>query len=75
MSAGVPGTVAATLTSIPSAAIYNPVTLRAINAIYKASTPGMKRQALSKFAEVAGNDKALRTVYNAIQSDIQGQNQ
>lgn len=75
MSAGVPGTVAATLTSIPSAAIYNPVTLRAINAIYKASTPGMKRQALAKFAEIAGNDKALRTVYNAIQSDIQGQNQ
>jgi hypothetical protein len=56
---------------LPAGAIYNPASIKLINAVYKAASPGAKRQALAALATKAGNDKALRVVYNAIQNDIQ----
>jgi hypothetical protein len=60
----------AVLTSIPTAVLYNKNTVAVLNKIYSASNPGTKRIALSKLADLATNDKNVRTIYNAVQADL-----
>lgn len=60
----------AVLTSMPAAVLYDKNTIAILNKIYSASTPGSKRIALSKLADLATNNKNVRTIYNAVQADL-----
>jgi len=56
--------------SVPTVALYNKNTIGLLNKIYAASNAGDKRIALSKLADLATNDKNVRTIYNAVQADL-----
>jgi hypothetical protein len=64
------GVVTGLLKSVPAAALYDKNTVAILNKIYSASNPGTKRIALSKLADLATNDKNVRTIYNAVQADL-----
>ena len=64
------GLIAAIPTSVPAAVLYNKNTIGLLNKIYAASNAGDKRIALSKLANLATNDKNVRTIYNAVQADL-----
>lgn len=64
------GLIAAIPTSVPAAVLYDKNTIKLLNNIYAASNPGVKRIALSKLADLATNDKNVRTIYNAVQADL-----
>jgi hypothetical protein len=64
------GLIAALPTSVPAAILYNKNTIGLLNKIYSASNAGDKRIALSKLADLATNDKNVRTIYNAVQADL-----
>jgi hypothetical protein len=66
----VAGLIAAIPTSVPAAVLYNKNTIGLLNKIYAASNAGDKRIALSKLADLATNDKNVRTIYNAVQADL-----
>ncbi len=70
MQSPVAGLIAAIPTSVPAAVLYNKNTIALLNKIYTASDPGSKRMALSKLADLATNDKNVRTIYNAVQADL-----
>jgi hypothetical protein len=56
--------------SVPTVALYNKNTIGLLNKIYAASNAGDERIALSKLADLATNDKNVRTIYNAVQADL-----
>ena len=64
------GLIASIPTSVPAAVLYDKNTIKLLNNIYAASNPGVKRIALSKLADLATNDKNVRTIYNAVQADL-----
>ena len=70
MQSPIGGLLAAVPTSVPAAVLYNKNTIALLNKIYTASNPGSKRMALSKLADLATNDKNVRTIYNAVQADL-----
>lgn len=52
------------------ALLYSRPVLDALNAVYRASTPGQAQAALSTLAEMAAREPALQGLYNAVRAQV-----